>query len=225
MNTAEIRQFLIRHPYLQPIYIGARGISNALLRKNPLQGISRRVRHLDYLNIGCNKKVFPHTINLDYSWFPGIDLTMDIRTRLPIVDHRLMGIYCEHVIEHIPFETVPFCLSEWRRVLRPGGTIRIVVPDAELYLKTYCRIKAGEDVRFPYHEQRKTPMMYVNEVFRSYGHNYAYDFETLARLLEEAQFTNITRCEHKSGRDKNLLLDSDDREVESLRVEALYLEV
>lgn len=197
-------------------------MSNAFLRRNPLQKFSRRVRTLDYLNVGCNKKVFPHTINLDYSWFPGIDLTMDIRRRLPISDNRIRGIYCEHVIEHLPFEVVPFCLSEWRRVLRPGGVVRVIVPDAELYLQTYSRIRIGEDALFPYHEPEKTPMMHVNRVFRSSAHQYAYDFETLASLLGKAHFEDITRCEHRRGRDNNLLLDSDDRQVESLRVEAMY---
>jgi predicted SAM-dependent methyltransferase len=221
MNTERIRQFILRHPHVRTMYLVVRKTSNALLRQNPLQKFSHRVRTLDYLNIGCNKKMFLHTINLDYSWFPGIDLTMDIRRRLPISDNRLRGIYCEHVIEHLPFDMVDFCLSEWRRVLRPGGVVRIIVPDAEMYLQTYCRIRSGDEVRFPYHESGKTPMMHVNRVFRSSGHQYAYDFETLAYLLEKANFRDIIRCEHKRGRDENLLLDSDDREVESLRVEAM----
>jgi predicted SAM-dependent methyltransferase len=222
MSTERIREFIFRHPHVQRLYLLSRGISNSILRQNPLQKLSHRVRTLDYLNIGCNKKVFSHTINLDYSWFPGIDLTMDMRKRLPISDSRLRGIYCEHVIEHLPFDVIPFCFSEWRRVLRPGGVVRVIVPDAELYLQTYCRIKIGEDIRFPYHEPEKTPMMHVNRVFRLSGHQYAYDFDTLAFLLDKACFKDIVRCEHKKGRDKNLLIDSDDREIESLRVEAVY---
>ncbi len=221
MDTERIRQFILRHPRVRSLYLFVRGMSNAILCRNPLQKFSHRVRTLDYLNVGCNKKVYPHTINLDYSWFPGIDLTMDIRRRLPISNNRLRGIYCEHLIEHLPFDMVTFCLSEWRRVLRPGGVVRIIVPDAELYLQTYCRIRIGNDVRFPYHEPGKTPMMHVNRVFRSSGHQYAYDFETVAWLLGKANFENITRCEHKRGRDENLLLDSDERETESLRVEAV----
>jgi len=221
MDTERIRRFILRHPRVRSQYLIVRGMANAFLRRNPLQKFSYRVQTLDYLNVGCNKKVFPHMINIDYSWFPGIDLTADIRRRLPISDKRLRGIYCEHVLEHLPFDTVPFCLSEWRRVLRPGGVVRVIVPDAELYLQTYCRIGSGEDVRFPYHEPAKTPMMHVNRTFRSDGHQYAYDFETLARLLGEAHFEDITRCEHRRGRDEHLLLDSDERRVESLRVEAV----
>jgi predicted SAM-dependent methyltransferase len=221
MNVERIREFILRHPHVRTTYLFVRRASNTLLRINSLQKFSHRVRTLEYLNVGSNRKVHPHTINLDYSWFPGIDLTMDIRKRLPIQDNRLRGIYCEHMIEHIPFDMVDFCLSEWRRVLRPGGVVRIIVPDAEMYLQTYCKIKSGGEICFPYHESEKTPMMHVNRVFRSSGHQYAYDFETLSYLLEKANFRDITQCEHKQGRDENLLLDSDEREVESLRVEAV----
>jgi hypothetical protein len=64
-------------------------------------------------------------------------------------------------------------------------------------------------------------MMHVNRVFRSSGHQYAYDFETLARQLNKANFEDITRCDFRKGRDKNLLLDSDGRRVESLYMEAV----
>jgi len=195
-------------------------MSNCVLRRGPFQKLSRRIQTLDYLNVGCNRKVFDHTINLDYAWFPGIDLVHDIQRPLPIRSNRLRGIYCEHVIEHLPFDTIPFILSEWKRVLRPGGVVRVVVPDAELYLEIYCRIRRGEDARFPYHQSDATPMMQVNRVFRSSEHRYAYDFETLARLLDEAGFENIARCGHRQGRDARLLLDSDERQQESLRVEA-----
>lgn len=220
MDTEKVGQFLFQHPNVRLVYLAARRMSNAILRRNPLQRFSRRVQTLDYLNVGCNRKTFEHTINLDYAWFPGIDLTFDIRCSLPITAQSLCGIYCEHVIEHLPFDTVPFILSEWKRVLRPGGVVRILVPDAQLYVETYCRISRGEEARFPYHDPYATPMMQVNGMFRSYEHQYAYDFETLARLLDVAGFKGITRCEHRTGRDEKLLLDSDERRDESLRVEA-----
>lgn len=217
----KIRDFILRRKLIRSLYLIVRGLLNTFLRRNPLQRFSHRVRTLDYLNVGCNKKTFSHTINLDYSWFPGIDLTADILRPLQISNNRLKGIYCEHTLEHIHFDAVPFFLSECKRILRTGGVIRFLVPDAELYLQTYCRIRNGENDHFPYHNPKETPMMHVNATFRSYDHQYAYDFETLAKLLMEAGFEDVTRCEHRIGRDKNLLLDSDDRQAESLRVEAI----
>ena len=78
-------------------------LMNAILRRNPLQGVSCRVRTLEYLNVGCGKKIVPHTINLNYDWYPGVDLVFDItKKKLPIATNRLAGIYAEHVLEHLP---------------------------------------------------------------------------------------------------------------------------
>jgi predicted SAM-dependent methyltransferase len=189
---------------------------------NPFQVKAARVCNLKYLNIGCGKKMFNHTINLNYEWYPGVDLTWDItKKRLPFREGQLDGIYTEHVIEHLPPSRLPFVFGEWSRCLRSKGVMRILVPDAEIYLRTYCRIQNGDDIKFPYHIEEATPMEHVNRVFRTYDHLYAYDYETLSKILSAAGFSSINRCRHREGRDAKLLLDSDDREVESLRVECI----
>ena len=173
------------------------------------------------MNVGCGVKPKPHTINLNYEWYPFIDLTWDITKPLPLADESLKGVYSEHVLEHLPFQMIPWILKDWSRVLEPGGVLRILVPDAELYLKTYIQIKNGNTVTFPYHDSCKTPMMHVNRVFRDYDHLFAYDFETFERILKDAGFNKIQRKNHNEGLDKNLLLDSDERECESLRIECV----
>jgi predicted SAM-dependent methyltransferase len=148
-------------------------------------------------------------------------LTWDITKPLPLADGSLKGIYSEHVLEHLPFQLIPCILKDWFRVLEPEGRLRLLVPDAELYLKTYAEIKSGKMATFPYHDSHKTPMMHVNRVFRDYEHLFAYDFETLERILKEVNFSRIQRKNHNEGSDKNLLLDSDERECESLRIECV----
>jgi hypothetical protein len=91
-------------------------------------------------------------------------------------------------------------------------------------MQTYCSIRNGKDICFPYHDPEQTPMMQINAVFRSYGHQYAYDFETLERLLREAGFIGISRVNFHTGQDHALLLDSEDRRIESLYVEAVKSE-
>lgn len=216
-----IKHFFTRNRYLSPWTKRGLAVLNLILRHNPLQWYRFRVRTLNYLNVGCGKKMVPHTINLNYEWYPGVDLTYDIRWRLRLPDHRLHGIYSEHVLEHLPFASIPAILSEWRRVMRAGGLVRILVPDAELYLRIYCEVHSGHDLEFPMHDSSQTAMMHVNRAFRDYSHLYAYDFETMARMLERAGFVDIRNCEHRQGRDPQLLLDSDEREAESLRVEAV----
>lgn len=217
----KVKHFFTRNPKLAPITRRAWHAFNILARHNPAQRFSKRVRTLKYLNVGCGVKPKPHTINLNYEWYPFIDLTWDITKRLPLADASLKGIYSEHVLEHLPFKMIPWILQDWFRVLEGDGVLRILVPDVELYLKTYMEIKSGNSAKFPYHDPHKTPMMHVNRVVRDYDHLFAYDFETFELILKEAGFNNILRKNHNDGIEKYLLLDSEERECESLRIECI----
>jgi predicted SAM-dependent methyltransferase len=178
------------------------------------------LRGKGYLNIGCGPYPAPGFINLDYSWSPGIDICWDITRGLPLDDASLRGVFTEHCVEHIPFEACRLVLRECARVLGPGGTLRIAVPDAELYLDLYQRAKAGEEVSFPYQRAGDvTPLVSVNRVFRDHGHLFAYDEQTLGALLREVGFVDVRRVGFREGRDPTLLIDRDERRVESLYME------
>jgi predicted SAM-dependent methyltransferase len=185
-----------------------------------------------YLNVGCGTNIKEGFLNLDYNWRPGIDICWDIRKKLPLPDNFLQGIFAEHCLEHITyFECVAF-LKEAYRTLLPGGTIRIVVPDGGLYIHLYQRSQIGEVVEFPYVEKEGlddkvedslicfTPMMAINRIFRGYGHQFAYDYETLSAILTHAGFTDMQRVSFMVGRDEVLLIDSEVRRPQSLYVEA-----
>jgi hypothetical protein len=62
--------------------------------------------------------------------------------------------------------------------------------------------------------------MSVNRIFREHGHLFIYDFATLAQLLARRGFTAIRREQFRSGRDPQLLIDSEHRAHESLYLEA-----
>lgn len=174
------------------------------------------------LNIGCGSKAKGEFINLDYNWRKTIDICWDICTGIPLENHSLEGIFTEHCLEHIPFHSCQFVLKECRRLLRSQGTIRIVVPDAELYLRLYHQAKQGETVQFPNSTaQETTAMMAVNRIFRNHGHQFAYDAETMMALLENAGFTDIQQVSYNQGRDPRLLIDSPERQNESLYLEAI----
>lgn len=203
-------------------YSKIQALIGVLVRSNKIQ-LFRKSFQKNYLNCGCGSNIHPHFINLDYDWRPGIDLCWDATKGLPFPDGSLQGIYTEHMLEHIPLRHVPVLLNEFHRVLKKGGPIRVVVPDAELYLDLYQFAKQGKTVSFPYGEQDlgATPLMHVNRVFRGYEHQYAYDYETLRTLLDGAGFLKITKLSYNRGKDPNLLVDSKSREIESLYVEAI----
>lgn len=193
---------------------------------------SNNLSQKSLLNVGCGSNVFPEFINLDYNWRPGIDICWNIERGLPLANGSLLGIFSEHCLEHVGYWACVDVLKEFFRILAPGGVVRIIVPDAGLYLTLYGKSVQGELVRFPYVDEsgladreedgkiKFTPMMAVNRIFRGYGHMFAYDFETLASMLAYSGFKNIEKVEYRKGRYEALLIDSELRAPQSLYIEA-----
>jgi SAM-dependent methyltransferase len=188
-----------------------------------------------YLNIGSGPQTHPDFCNIDYIWFEGVDVCWDITRPLPIPSKYAGGIFTEHCLEHIEIQDGLRVLREFFRVMRPGAYIRIIVPDAEIYLTEYAKHARGEPSKMPYGtdtpyvrlsglEGTYTPAMSVNRIFlhnyENKGHRFIYDFETMAKLLERAGFIDVRKLSFGVGSDPKLLLDTPSREVESLYVEA-----
>jgi predicted SAM-dependent methyltransferase len=104
----------------------------------------------------------------------------------------------EHFFEHLcPFDERPAFLSDCRRCLSQGGVLRIIVPDAEKYIRAYVgegwaalnEIGCGGDVP---EQAFATKMQALNHVFLQHEEHYGgHDRETLALELRHAGFTNI----------------------------------
>lgn len=194
----------------------------SIIRSEKLFVKRQRIKGLQYLNIGCGPNPMKDHVNLDYAWTPDIDICWDItRKPYPLADGSLQGIYTEHCLEHISYADCFRNLQEFKRMLRPGGVVRIVVPDGELYFDLYRRRRQGETVTLPYEEGYDTAMHRINGIFRNHGHQFIYDFETFSHLLKKAGFTQIERKSFGTGRDPQLLVDTADRAFESLYVEAV----
>jgi predicted SAM-dependent methyltransferase len=195
----------------------------------------RRFRGADNLlvNLGAGTMGKAGWINVDAFAFAGINCTYDMRRGLPFADSSVRGIFCEHFFEHIDYdEEAPVLLRECHRVLKPGGVIRLIVPDAGAYLRAYCDegwdaltrirpLKPGR-VDFYFGNRYDAKMEAVNVVFRQgTEHKYAYDAETLLNLLRRCGFA---RVEHQAfGRSwmQEICLDQPMRASESLYVEAV----
>jgi len=113
------------------------------------------------LNLGCGTHVVPGWINVDYAagarllrlpgfrrlnrrlglfkgdWPSGIVLH-DLRRPLPWDSGSVDIIYSSHTLEHLSRDEGIRLLAECYRVLRPGGIIRIVVPDLAHIVRRYA---------------------------------------------------------------------------------------
>ena len=69
-------------------------------------------------------------------WSPSIRVC-DLRKPFPWPDGSAGAIYSSHTLEHLTREQGRRFLHECHRVLRPGGVIRIAVPDVALVVQAY----------------------------------------------------------------------------------------
>ena len=182
---------------------------------------SRRARRLFdsrpvKLNCGCGRTPKQGWVNIDSRG--NADLQLDLREKLPIPADSVSFIYSEHFFEHLeyPRETGVF-LGESLRVLVPGGRFRVGVPDTEWPLRCYAD---GDEAYFTFvrehwHLFSDTRMHSINYHFRQMSeHKYAYDYETLAKLLVRAGFVSVRRS------DFDPQLDSEHRRTGTLYLDA-----
>ena len=185
------------------------------------------------VNIGAGGQGKPGWINVDIFEASGINCVYDCRKSLPFPDNSAKGIFSEHFFEHIDYvEEVPYFLAECYRVLKPGGIIRLIVPDLQKYLKAYCeegweelsRIRPLDLERkdFYYNCKYNTKMELINFVFRqNYEHKYAYDYATIEFLLYKYGFSTVKLQDFSNSLMDELCIDNPIRASESLYVEAV----
>lgn len=177
------------------------------------------------LHLGCGRRATSGWVNVDCFSSPEIDLIWDLREQLPMKTGAARLIYSEHVIEHLHFEEARAFLVECCRLLKPGGRIRLGMPDAEIYYRAYVSGKTdffaplahlGGSV-----EALDTPNRVINHMFRMGGHHhYAWDFETLKKELERAGFAGVEKSKSGSASIAELCLDDPSHAFETLYIEA-----
>jgi len=92
-----------------------------------------------YVNLGCGSHYHPDWINIDIEPSgPGV-IAHDLSTGIPLENDSCDVVYHSHVLEHIRRpDALPF-IRECRRVLKPGGVLRIAVPDLERICRLYIQ--------------------------------------------------------------------------------------
>lgn len=91
------------------------------------------------LNFGCGSVFHPAWVNLDAApAAPGV-IAHDLRRDFPYPDGSFDGVYGSHVLEHLEPSAAARLLGECRRILKPSGVIRIVVPDLETIARLYLQ--------------------------------------------------------------------------------------
>jgi SAM-dependent methyltransferase len=200
------------------------------------------------INLGSSAQVAPGWNNVDFSWivrlsrYPALSSLLhrlrllndaryarilrldagvvcwDLRRGVPFPDETFDAAYHSHVLEHLDREDAPAFLAECFRVVKPGGMIRVVVPDFELLARSYLavvgRLPQGASMsehcsaveqmidqmvlRTPRHRALANPVVRLIETFlvgdtarAGILHRWMYDRFSLGELLRNAGFEDM----------------------------------
>lgn len=89
------------------------------------------------LHLGCGKRFIPGFVHIDAVEYEHLDHVATIDNLSFIGSNTIDLIYTCHVLEHFRRKDVNRVLTEWLRVLKPGGTMRISVPDFSKLCEVY----------------------------------------------------------------------------------------
>lgn len=158
------------------------------------------------LHVGCGGSPLPalwkgwDEIRFDADPQCGADLIGDMLD-IPMDDDSVDAVYTSHTLEHVTYHDGVRALREFRRVLKPGGQVWVIVPNilaaAELILKEGLYAKVYDA---PCGAVRASDMLWGHQTliemdggpraFR-YAHKFGYTADTLKSALEVAGFKNV----------------------------------
>lgn len=198
------------------------------------------------INLGCGTVIAPGWINIDNSpnarlskypplrwlgWklgvlsdehyaieWPESMIIRDLRKNLPFADSSIDYTYSSHLLEHLTLDDASNLLKEVLRVLKPGGLLRLVVPDLTYGARCYVDALNAHPTNHKAAPEFLSWLQLSRSGVRD-PHLWMYDAPSLMTLLREAGFSKTRVCEHKVGSvpDCDIL---DNRPDESLHVEA-----
>ena len=91
------------------------------------------------LNLGCGTRFHAAWINIDCVATDSTVLVHDLRKGIPFPSDEFDVVYHSHLLEHLSRSNVTSFLHECFRVLKPGGALRVAVPDLERIAKAYLQ--------------------------------------------------------------------------------------
>jgi SAM-dependent methyltransferase len=135
------------------------------------------------VNLGAGPQKGSNYITVDQRAVDGIDIRADIR-HLPFEDGQLAEIHCSHLVEHFPdAEMRAKILPYWHRLLRPGGKLVVICPDAEAMMKRWAEGKFGyEDLR---------EVTFGGQEYEGNQHYNMFTPSSLEQILRQASFREV----------------------------------
>jgi SAM-dependent methyltransferase len=177
-----------------------------------------------YVQFGCGHCAPPGWLNFDASptlllerlplvgrlvrrnaaRFPANVRYGDVVRGLPLPDGSCAALYGCHVLEHLALADGRKALANCLRLLRPGGILRVVVPDLENAVRIYLDAQRTEPASAASRllgaaelGEAARPVRWLSRLADAVGnsrHRWMWDYAALADEVARAGFTRVRRC-------------------------------
>lgn len=176
---------------------------------------------LKRLNWGCGSWIQPGWINADMKDDPRQEISCDIRDGLPLEDGSIDYAVSIHALPEVPYPDLVPVLTELRRVLKPGGVLRLGLPDVNRLIDAYRR---GDRAFFQVPDEEMASLggkFIVHLIWYGYTRTF-FNYEFMAEALEKAGYRDVRECGYRETRSAHPgIIELDNREEESFFVEAV----
>jgi SAM-dependent methyltransferase len=171
------------------------------------------------LNWGCGNHQAPGWINSDQK--PDCELPCDIRDGLPLDTESIDYAVSIHALPEVPYDALVPVLQELRRVIKPGGVLRLCLPDL---LKGVDAYRRGDRDYFlvPDEDAKSLGAKLITQLIW-YGYSRTlFTPEFIEELLIKAGFRQVHHCLYMQTASRfPEIVELDNRPAESLYVEGV----
>lgn len=117
------------------------------------------------LYVGCGSDVRSGFTHSDIRHFPHVDIVCnawEISKHISGVNH----IYSRHMLEHLTDKEARKTLRDWFIALKPGGTVRIIVPNMDYHCEQWLRAEWNNSTA----KDQKSDALYASAGFWGWQH-------------------------------------------------------
>jgi SAM-dependent methyltransferase len=146
------------------------------------------------LNWGCGPFTPRGWIHLDRETRNGVAVVHDMRDGLPLRDASVDYAVAVHALQDLAYLDVVPALAELRRVLRPGGALRLALPDLDRAIDAY---RAGDREYFyiPDGDAASTGGKLIAQIVWYGSVRTPFTYDAVEELLARAGFRAVRRAE------------------------------
>ncbi len=139
------------------------------------------------LHLGCGTKHIEGFTNIDIRYLPGVDEVNNIRFLRNYKDNSVDLIYACHVLEHFSRWEYKNALTRWYEILKPGGVLRLAVPNFSAIASRYIQTGNLNEVM---------GLLYGGQDYDENYHYVTFDMNSLNNDLTSIGFKVVREYDH-----------------------------